>query len=675
MHFANSGFLWALSLLIIPIIIHLFRFRRYKQVLFPNIRFLQKIDEEQKARKRLKDILILISRLFVLAFLVLAFSLPFIGNSESSSLGNMISIYVDNSFSMENESDQGRLLDIAKKKAEELVMTFQPSDQFQLITNDLETRHQRFVNRQAFLQFLYEVDLSASAVDLSDINQRQMALLDVEENFDKWIAVLSDMQYSTADLSEFAPGDDYKVLLLPVLPEDINNLYIDSLWFDHPVRQLGKSETLHFSIKNESDNNLDEVQVRLTINGKMKSMAGINIQARSKIDTLLHFTNSNIPGVQNAILSVDDKPIVFDNDYFFSYQLKEKIIVSEIYGEDASNFYQLIFSDTIFNFSSFSLNQIDFQTLNEADLIIFNDLEKIPSGLSSFVEKWTKEGGHIFISPGEQFNEAEYNKFLVNYGASINAKADTNDRRVSRIELENGLFKYVFKKSPQGKALPQTKSHYRLNFSDFQWETLFQLQGKDVFLSSRSVEEGRLYLIAIPNKESWSNWPRHALFITTMLRVAEESQQSDVLDHRIGDWSIINIQSDFSGKDRPNELKAEDGSIAFIPSQQWINGKLSIGIKDEIKKAGFYDLMNGEQSIYSFAFNYSRKESDLRFYQKEELENWVKDKKNVRLIKVKGSPLKKSNIRDERPLWKYFIIGAILFLLIEILIVKLMKQV
>jgi hypothetical protein len=674
MHFANSGFLWALSLLLIPIIIHLFRFKRYKQVYFPNIRFLQKIDEEQKARRRLKDILILITRLLALAFLVFAFSLPFLGNKNSSSLGNRVSIYIDNSFSMENESDQGRLLDIAKKKAEELVMTFQPSDQFQLISNDLETRHQRFVDRQAFLQFLYEIDLSASTVDLHAINQRQIALLEGEEGYDDWIAVLSDMQYSSADLSNFFIPENYKVLLLPVLPEDINNLYVDSLWFDDPVRQLGKSESLHFSIKNESDKNLDEVQVSLSINGQMKSMASVSIGARSVKDTLLHFTNSSESGVQNAILSVDDEPIVFDNDYYFSYQLKEKITVSEISGPNASNYNRLLFSDTLFTYSSTSVNQIDFQKLNEADLIILNELDNIPSGLRSFLSKWTKDGGHVFLIPGEAINASDYNEYLADYGASINAEADTNNRRVAHVELENTLFKDVFKRSPQGKALPQTNAHYRLNFADFNWETLFQLQGKNAFLTTRKVEDGRLYLIAIPNKESWSNWPRHALYITTMLRIAEESQRGDVLEHRIGDWSVITIQSEYNSNDRPHELRADDGSIAFIPSQQWIDGKLSLGIKDEVKTAGFYVLINGENSIHTLAFNYSRKESDLRFYQKEELELWAETHPNVSLIKVKNSPLKKSNIHDERPLWKYFIIAVLGFLLLEILIVKFFKQ-
>ena len=182
MHFANPIVLWALFLLIIPIVIHLFKFRRYKNVQFPNIRFLQKIDQDQKAKRRLKDLLILLSRLLALAALVLAFSMPYLGKNKAISKGNVISIYIDNSFSMENESERGKLLDLAKKKAEELALTFQPSDKFQLLSNDLEPKHQRLVNRQAFLQFLYEIDLSAASVELSEIHKRQLALLEDNMN-------------------------------------------------------------------------------------------------------------------------------------------------------------------------------------------------------------------------------------------------------------------------------------------------------------------------------------------------------------------------------------------------------------------------------------------------------------------------------------------------------------
>jgi hypothetical protein len=674
MHFANPGFLWALLVLIIPIIIHLFKFRRYKQVFFPNIRFLKKIDEEQKSRKRLKDLLILLSRLLALSFLVFAFAMPFFGTNKSSSKGNVVSIYVDNSFSMENESEQGKLIDIAKKKAEELVMTFQASDQFQLITNDLEARHQRLVNRQAFLQFLYEVDLSASSVDLEEIYQRQKALLEEEAQYDRWIAFISDMQQSTSDLENINVDENYHLLFIPIAAINYNNIYIDSLWFEDPVRQLGKGENLNFRIKNDSDEDLDEVQIKLTINGQMKSMASISLEAGTKKDTLLHFSNDNLPGIQNAILSVNDKPIEFDNDFYFSYELKEKIKVSELYSAKAQNYFRLIYSDSLFEYSPFPADQIDYQQIGEADLLILNDLNDIPSGLNSYIADWLQNGGHIYISPGTDFSENDYNALLKDYGASISSYIDSNDRRVSYLALDNKIFKGVLKSAPQGKALPQSYDHYVINLKDLSWEVLFQLQGGDPFLVSRKVGDGRIYLQALPTVEDWSNWPRHALFITTMLRIAEESQRVEVLDHRIGDWSVIEIQSSNNALDRPNELRAKDGNVAFIPSQQWIDRKLALAIKDEIKKAGFYDLMNGDELIHTLAFNYSRKESDLRFISNEELEKWRDGRDEIKLINRMDRPLKKSEIRDERPLWKYFIIAALIFLLIEIMIIKWLKQ-
>jgi hypothetical protein len=673
MHFANPGVLWALFLLIIPILIHLFKFRRYKQVPFPSIRFLQKIDQDQKAKRRLKDILILISRLLVLAALVFAFAMPFSGKSKVLSKGNVISIYVDNSFSMENESDQGKLLDLAKKKAEELALTFQPSDRFQLLTNDLETKHQRLVDRQAFLQFLYEVDLSAASVNMSEIYRRQLSILEKEEDFDKWIALISDMQRSTADLDNIINSEDSRLLFIPIEADSYTNVYIDSLWFEDPVRQLDKAETLFMRIVNESDQNIDELPIRLEINGQMKSMATIAIEAGSVKDTLLHFNNSNIAGMQNGLVSVEDKPIEFDNAFYFSYKLKEKINVIEIKGDKAAPYYQLLYTDSLYTFSSYSVDQIDYTALADADLIILNDLNLLPSGLNSFMLKWLEEGGHLFISPGEKIDAAEYNAFLNKVGASVLMPLDTNQRRVSYIAMDNEIFKGVLKAEPEGKALPSTRMHYRYQFNDLLWSTIFQLQGKDSFLSGRKVQNGRLYVLAVASNENWSNWPRHALFITSMLRIAEESQRSAVLANQIGDWNIIEIPAGENTQDRPLELKAQDGSIAFIPGQQWLNGKWSIGVKDEINNAGFYDLMQDDELMYTLAFNYSRKESDLRFYNTDDIDSWMEDKTSVRLIEAVNAPIKKSSISDERPLWKYFIIIALIFLVMEVIIIKIMK--
>ncbi|MCB0503470.1 MAG: BatA domain-containing protein, partial [Bacteroidetes bacterium] len=78
MKFINPSFLWALLVLAIPIIIHLFHFRRYKTVYFSNVKFLKEVKQERNNIRQLKRWLLLMSRLLVLFFLVAAFAQPFL---------------------------------------------------------------------------------------------------------------------------------------------------------------------------------------------------------------------------------------------------------------------------------------------------------------------------------------------------------------------------------------------------------------------------------------------------------------------------------------------------------------------------------------------------------------------------------------------------------------------
>src|SRR5438128_4331517 len=103
MQFTYPEFLFALSALSIPIIIHLFNFRRFKKIAFTNVRFLKEIKQDTRSRSRLKHLLILLSRLLAVTFLVLAFAQPFIPANKNNIVGGTrnVGIYLDNSFSMD----------------------------------------------------------------------------------------------------------------------------------------------------------------------------------------------------------------------------------------------------------------------------------------------------------------------------------------------------------------------------------------------------------------------------------------------------------------------------------------------------------------------------------------------------------------------------------------------
>jgi L-asparagine transporter-like permease len=97
MQFLFPGFLLALAALAIPVIIHLFNFRRYKTVYFSNVRFLREVKEETTSRSKLKHLLVLASRLLALAFLVFAFAQPYIPNKHNqvSTGRKYVSVYLD----------------------------------------------------------------------------------------------------------------------------------------------------------------------------------------------------------------------------------------------------------------------------------------------------------------------------------------------------------------------------------------------------------------------------------------------------------------------------------------------------------------------------------------------------------------------------------------------------
>jgi hypothetical protein len=121
-NFLSPNYLYGLLLLAIPVIIHLFNFRRYKKILFTNVRFLQELKEETTRTSRLKHLLILASRLLAMLFIILAFAQPFIPSGEAgpANSGEPVSIYIDNSFSMDAVSSEGPLLEVARKKAREI---------------------------------------------------------------------------------------------------------------------------------------------------------------------------------------------------------------------------------------------------------------------------------------------------------------------------------------------------------------------------------------------------------------------------------------------------------------------------------------------------------------------------------------------------------------------------
>ncbi|MFM2393672.1 MAG: hypothetical protein RLZZ546_1654, partial [Bacteroidota bacterium] len=250
MQFLYPGFLWALLTLAIPVIIHLFYFRRFKKVYFTNVKFLKEIKEETSSRNKLKNLLILLARCLALACLVFAFAQPFIPrNTEIKKGEKAVSIYIDNSFSMNAEKENVPLIDLAKDRARKLVNAYTEEDRFQILTNDFEGRHQRLVSKEEALSYIEEINISPSVQPISKVIARQKQLLRGDNPIS---FIISDFQKSTTDLGVWKDSL-LELNLLPIQHTINKNISIDSVWFQAPVAVLNQSNNLVVRFTNHSD--------------------------------------------------------------------------------------------------------------------------------------------------------------------------------------------------------------------------------------------------------------------------------------------------------------------------------------------------------------------------------------------------------------------------------------
>ena len=329
-------FLWALLAVTIPIIIHLFNFKKYKKVYFTNVRFLKELQHQSKAKSRLKEILILIARCLTIACLVFAFAQPIIPSADSKTINTgakAISIYIDNSFSMENVNKQGALLDVAKNRAKEIVKAFGSIDKFQLITNDFEGKHQRFLSKEDALSVIDELKISSAVRQLSDVVKRQEEFLNTSNLTNKKIYVVSDAQKSTFNIENLKPDTTIKTTLIPLQANQINNIYIDSCWFESPLQQKGFIQKLHATLINNGNTTIDAGSAKLFLNKQQLALSSFSLEPNSKTEIVFTFECKQ-SGFNYGSIKIEDYPITFDDELFFAFNSKVNVSVTLITGKE-----------------------------------------------------------------------------------------------------------------------------------------------------------------------------------------------------------------------------------------------------------------------------------------------------------------------------------------------------
>ena len=678
MSFASPLFLFALAAISIPIIIHLFHFRRFKKVYFSNISFLERLTQETEKQARLKHLLVLLARILAITFLVLAFARPYIpvDDIEYGVGNNHISVYIDNSFSMEASSMYGNLLDHALQKAEEVAEMFHATDRFQLLTNDFEARHQRFVSKEDFLSMVEEVQLSPSVRSLSEVMERQKELLQHEtDNSRSFAFVMSDFQKNIADFNQM-PADTLPTwFFVPFQSQRADNLFIDSLWIENPVRMAGQAITLKVRLHNDSDMNIDNHPVRLIVGGRQRSIATVDMEPRSSAVTELAYTIDHNSWQQGKV-EISNQPVIFDNQLYFSFGVSENIPVLAINDADENPFLNALFArDTTFIYRNMSASSIDYSLFSQQNMIIINELPVIGSGLALELKQFVEQGGSLLILPSINMDLASYNDFLGSVNVNTYARLDTVSTRVTSFNELHSIYTGVFDRIPENMDLPVVDKYYIINRpTRANDQYLMQLQNGNHFFVSVRAGQGEVFLSSVPARDSFSNFQRHAMFVPTLYNIALHSSTLNAL------YSVIGVDESLAMRDQAllsgELLRIKGEGIEVIPEYRNVSNRLQLFFHNQITQSGNYLLTKNGDTLRNVSFNYDRRESLLESYNLQEIEASLETiPVNAYMFEPDYASFEKQLelIREGKQLWKLFVLLALFCLLAEVLFLRFLK--
>ena len=682
MNFLFPTFLIGLATIVIPIIIHLFNFRKYKKVYFTNVQFLKELKQESDSKSKLKEWLILLMRILAISCLVFAFAQPFIpGKSKNIQGEKAISIYIDNSFSMESTNKKGTLLENAKLYAVEIANTYSESDKFQLLTNDFEGKHQRFISKEEFIEQLNDIKISSATKVLEDVIKRQQDFLQNSSSKNKQLFLLSDFQKNSAVINKTGIDTNLSIAYIPITSTEINNVFIDSIWFESPIQQLGTQQIIHATIINKSNKDIENGTLKLFINKQQVSLSSFSISVGNTKDVSIGFTVKE-KGINKGVLSIEDYPITYDDQFYFSFNAQTIINALIIKGKETktvNNFRSLMQNDSMYNFAENNEVSIDFSLFSKENIIVLNELTTLTSGLISEVQKFVSNGGSVVLFPNKKADIANYNTAFQSMNLPQIVMFDTVKIKTQSINFEQGLYEGVFDKINQQMDLPIVLKHFEFNkVTNSLTQNNVLLQNGSPLIFQHNLGSGKIYVFAIPSDEACSNFLKHALFVPTLIRMSILSLKPTPLYYKTSANEAILVPAISNFSDKPLHIIKDDKKVDVIPEHRIVNNATTLFTQNQIKEAGHYAVVEDTVILKGLAFNFDRKESDMNFYSKEELQKQVDEKgfKNIRIIEPNEKNIANTiqEEKDGKQLWKLFLILALVFLAFEILIIRLFKN-
>ncbi len=648
MQFRHPEILFALLLLIIPIIVHLFQLRRFKKVPFTNVKFLKEVVLQTRKSSKLKKLLTLLTRLLLFTAFIIAFAQPYLSSIKNNTPTDTY-IYLDNSFSMQAKGKDGELL---KRAIQDIIKNTSEREKIHLFTNnkvykDLATKDIK--------NTLLSIDYHPIKIDINAVLLKIKSAI-VDKNTPSNILLISDYQ-SIKNVKGITIDSVHNYYITKLQATNSMNISIDSVYISN---QNNESIHIKTTVKKYGENQ-DNISISLFNENILAGKSTISFEENKNSEIEFTIPSTNL---FNGKLQLNDGSLDFDNELFFTIHKPKKINVTAI-GEN-TRFLSKIYTNDEFNFASTSATTFDYNTIEEQHLLILNELETIPSALTNTLKEFVNKGGSVVLIPPIDLNISTYTPIFRTLNLGSISNYNKTELAISTINFSHPLLKGVFEKKIKNFQYPTINSYYNGNFRNA--SSILKFENSTSFISQISVNKGVVYWFSAAINAQNSNFKSSPLIVPIFYNFGLYSSKPSQLYYTIGTTNTIEINTQLN-KDAVLHLTTNEED--FIPQQQITAKKVILSTESNPTKSGFIAVQYNQKTIEQLAYNYDRTESDI---SNTSVKETIKEASNIvytntidEAFTIVSDKYKQTN------LWRLFLILALFFLIIEVLLLKFLK--
>ena len=230
-------------------------------------------------------------------------------------------------------------------------------------------------------------------------------------------------------------------------------------------------------------------------------------------------------------------------------------------------------------------------------------------------------------------------------------------RNISSIAFSHPIFKNVFEKRVDNFQYPTVDQYFSVKTRA---TSILSFEDSAPFL----IGAENIYLFTAPISAENSNFKNSPLIVPTFYTIGINSLKLSRPYEILGVPTVVDVSLSL---EKDNILKLVAPDYELIPQQQSFSNKVALRFNENPLYDGIYGIVNGEERLKNISFNHSRKESKLEYLPLESNTNDVRRGSITSLFEE----MEQNNKINE--LWKWFIIFAVVFALVEILIQKTLK--